>query len=149
MLQRMSQTSPLQPRGSLLAKRFYRLLDNVPIDNVSFHLPANALRWKYIFHRRLALERELGKEAVKMTDVMDMIKEAGLLKTVSNLGNCYEKLVKEFLVNISKEYDNSLSQEYQKVYVRGECVHFSPNIINKFINIIRKCMLEEYEPCAT
>jgi len=49
--------------------------------------------------------------------------------------------VKEFLVNISEECDNSLSQEYQKVYVRGECVHFSPNIINKFLGI--------NEPCAT
>jgi len=79
---------------------------NVPIDKVSFHPPENAQRWKFIFHKRLALERELGKEAVKMADVMDMIKEAGLLKTVCNLGNCYEKLVKEFLVNISEECDN-------------------------------------------
>jgi len=77
-------------------KKIVQTVDNVPIYKVSFHLPANALRWKYIFHRRLELERELGKEAVKMTDVMDMIKKAGLLKTVCNLGNYYEKLVKEF-----------------------------------------------------
>jgi len=81
------------------------------------------------------LERELGKEVVKMTDVMDMIKEAGLLRTVCNLGNYYEKLVKEFLVNISEECDNPLSYEYQKVYVSGECVNFSPNIINRFLGI--------------
>jgi len=67
--------------------------------------------------------------------VTDMIKEVGLLRTVCNLWNCYEKFVKEFLVNISEECDNPLSQEYQKVYVRGECVNFSPNIINIFLGI--------------
>jgi len=132
--------TPSTSRKSI-SKKIVQTVDNVPINKVSFHLPANALRWKFIFHRRLALERELGKEAVKMTDVMDMIKKAGLLKTVCNFGNCYEKLVNEFLVNIFEECDNSLSQEYQKVYVRGECVHFSPNIINKFLGI--------NEPCAT
>ena len=72
---------------------------------------------------------------MKMVDVMEMIKEAGLLKTVCNLGYCHEKLVKEFLVNIPEDCDNPLSQEYQKVYVRGECVNFSSNIINRFLGI--------------
>ena len=95
----------------------------------------NAQRWKYIFHKRLALERELGKETVKMKEVMNMIKEAGILKTVCNIGKCYEKLVREFLVNVSGDCDNPLSQEYHKVYVRGECVNFSPNIINRYLGI--------------
>jgi len=116
-------------------KKVQKTVANVPIDKVSFHLPANAQRWKFIFHKRLALERELGKEAVKMEDVIVNIKEAGLLKTVCNLGNCYGKLVKEFMVNISEECDNPMSQEYQKVYVRGECVHFSPTTINKYLGI--------------
>jgi len=38
-------------------------------------------------------------------------------------------------VNIPEDCDNPLSQEYQKVYVRGESVNFSPNIINKFSGI--------------
>jgi len=45
-------------------------------------------------------------------------------------------------VNIFEECDNSLSQEYQKVYVRGKCVHFSPNIINKFLGINESCATE-------
>ena len=79
---------------------------------------------------------------MKLAYVMDMIKEARLLKTVCNLCNCYEKLVKEFLVNISEECDNILSQEYHKVYVRGECVQLSPNIINKFLGINESCVAE-------
>jgi hypothetical protein len=76
----------------------------------------------------------LGKRGVT-ADMMEKIKEGGLLKTMCNLGDCYEKLVKEFLVNISKHCENPLSQEYQKVYVRGECVQFSPNIINRYLGI--------------
>ena len=43
--------------------------------------------------------------------------------------------MKEFLVNISFDCENPRSKEYQKVYVRGECVNFSPNIINKFLGV--------------
>ena len=55
-----------------------------------------------------------------------------------NLGECYEKMVKEFLVNVSEDCDNHISRKYQKVYVRGECINFSPNIINSFLGIDEK-----------
>jgi len=112
-----------------------QIVENVSINKVSFHFPNFAHRWKYIYHKRLALERELSEEALKIKVVMKLIKEAGLMKTVCNFGDCYEKLVKEFLVNISSDYDNPLSREFQKVYVRGECVNFSPNIINRFLGV--------------
>ena len=48
----------------------------------------------------------MGKEALECEGVMNLIKEAGFLKTVYNLGGCYEKLVKEFLVNIPEGCDN-------------------------------------------
>ena len=61
------------------------------------------------------------------------IKEAGLMKSVSGFGKCYEMLVKELIVNISKECDNKMSKEFIKVYVRGKCVEFSLEIINKLM----------------
>ncbi|XP_050890833.1 uncharacterized protein LOC127096287 [Lathyrus oleraceus] len=42
-------------------------------------------------------------------------------------------LVKEFIVNISKECDNKRSKEFRKVYARGRCVDFSLEIINRFL----------------
>jgi len=50
----------------------------VPIDKVSFHLPEFAQRWKYIYHLRVAVERELSKETVGIKAVMELIKEAGV-----------------------------------------------------------------------
>ncbi|WJX76433.1 hypothetical protein P8452_59852 [Trifolium repens] len=106
---------------------------DVPMDNISFHFIESAQKWKYVANRRLALERELSDEALEQKEIIALIEKAGLMKTVSGIGDCYEKLVKEFLVNIPEDCDNTLSKEYHKVYVRGKCVMFSPAIINKYL----------------
>jgi histone H3/H4 len=106
---------------------------DVPMDNVSFHFIDSAAKWKFVYHRRLTLERELSDEALDCKDVIDLIRKAGLMKTVSGIGECYEKLVKEFIVNIAEDCDNPLSKEYHKVFVRGKCVEFSPAVINRYL----------------
>jgi hypothetical protein len=60
------------------------------------------------------LERELGKDALKCKQVMNLIDEARLKKSVSGFRSCYEKLIKEFIVNIPEDCDNSLSKEFKK-----------------------------------
>lgn len=65
--------------------------------------------------------------------MMDLIKVARLMKSVSSFSKCYEILVKKFIVNISKDCDNKKSKEFIKVYVRGKCVEFFPEIINGFM----------------
>ncbi|XP_045802377.1 uncharacterized protein LOC123895957 [Trifolium pratense] len=83
--------------------------------------------------RRLTLERELGKDILECEEIVNLINDAGLIKTVWGLGSCYEKLVREFVVNIPIGCDNPLDKEFQKVYVRGKCVTFSPSVINKVL----------------
>ncbi|XP_050914699.1 uncharacterized protein LOC127129590 [Lathyrus oleraceus] len=75
------------------------------------------------------------KDAFECKKVMSLIQEAGLMKNVTGFGKCYEMLVKEFIVNISKECDNKRSKEFRKVYVRGRCVDFYPEIFNRFLGI--------------
>ncbi|XP_045791755.1 uncharacterized protein LOC123886481 [Trifolium pratense] len=104
-------------------------IEDFPCDNVSFHLPSYAQRWGLICKRRLALERELGKDILECEEVVNL-----MIKTVRGLGSCYEKLVREFVVNIPAGCDNPLDREYQKVYVRGKCVEFSPAVINKALD---------------
>ncbi|WJX91343.1 hypothetical protein P8452_73133 [Trifolium repens] len=105
----------------------------VPMDNVSFHFSNSAAKWKFVYHRRLALERELSDEALECKEVMDLILQAGLMKTVSGLGSCYEKLVKEFIVNIGEDCGNRLNKEFHQVFVRDKCVQFSPAVINAYL----------------
>ncbi|KAK2374492.1 hypothetical protein QL285_075449 [Trifolium repens] len=123
-------------------KRAPTAVKSVPTDKISFHYPEYSYRWKYIYHRRLALERELGEEAQKVVEVVDLIREAGLMKTISKLGPCYEQIVKEFLVNIPEDCDDPASDDFQTVFVRGEAIKFSPKIINNYLGIVE----EECQP---
>ncbi|KAH1265417.1 hypothetical protein GmHk_01G001120 [Glycine max] len=107
---------------------------DAPLDNISFHSIGNVEKWKYVYQRRLAVERELGRDALDCKETMDLIKATGLLKTVTKLGDCYESLVREFIVNIPSDITNRKSDEYQKVFVRGKCVRFSPAVINKHLD---------------
>ncbi|XP_050875599.1 uncharacterized protein LOC127079233 [Lathyrus oleraceus] len=109
-----------------------------PLDNVSLHYVKNAERWKYVIQRRIALERELGKDALKCKEVMELIKVAGLMKTDTKFGPCYESLVKEFVVTILGGCDDVKSTDYRKVYVTGNVVTFSPAMINKFLGRIEE-----------
>ncbi|XP_050915928.1 uncharacterized protein LOC127131027 [Lathyrus oleraceus] len=92
-----------------------------------------SLRWKYVYQKRLAMERELAQNVLDCKDIMDLIQEAGLMKTVTQFSKCYEMLVKEFIVNLFEEYADGKSKEFRKVYVRGKCVNFSPSVINKYL----------------
>ncbi|XP_050919790.1 uncharacterized protein LOC127137364 [Lathyrus oleraceus] len=89
--------------------------------------------WKYVYQKRLALERELAQNVLDCKDIMDLIQEVGLMKTMNQFSKCYEMLVKEFIVNLSEECADGKSKEFRKVYVRGKCVNFSPSLINKYL----------------
>ncbi|XP_050914126.1 uncharacterized protein LOC127128797 [Lathyrus oleraceus] len=97
-------------------------LVNVPavhLDNISFHLEDGTAKWKFVIQRRVVVERELGKDVVDVKEVMDLIKVVGLLKIVVGFSQCYEGLVKEFIVNILEDISDKNNKEFCKVYVRG------------------------------
>lgn len=79
------------------------------------------------------MERELRKDALECKEVVSLIENEGLMNSVDGFGKCYEMLVKDFIVNIPMDCYNKKSKEYKKVYVKGRCVEFSPEVINKFM----------------
>ncbi|XP_050877276.1 uncharacterized protein LOC127081028 [Lathyrus oleraceus] len=103
------------------------------LDNISFHLEDGAAKWKFVIQRRVVVERELGKDVADVKEVMDLIKAVGLLKTVAGFSQCYEGLVKEFIVNIPEDISDKNNKEFCKVYVMGKCITFSPTVINNFL----------------
>src|ERR1051325_4172845 len=109
------------------------IVPEVPIDNISFHHPENANRWKYVSLKRIALERELHKDTLECKEVIDLIKEAGLMRTVVKFSNCYEGLVKEFIVNLSNGCADGRSADFKTVFVRGRKVKFASSVINKYL----------------
>ncbi|XP_058766831.1 uncharacterized protein LOC131640457 [Vicia villosa] len=94
--------------------------------------PSKSWSKKYVLQKRLVVKRELAPNALENEEVLELTQEAGLLKKVCNLPKYYEKLVKEFVVNLSEDCGNSRSVDFRKVFVRGKCVSFSPSVINNF-----------------
>ncbi|XP_050888960.1 uncharacterized protein LOC127094140 [Lathyrus oleraceus] len=121
--------SKKKPTTSKLAA----IVPEVPIKNILFHFASSVNRWKYVYQKRLALERELAQNVLEYKEIMDLIQEVGLMKIVTQFSKCYEMLVKEFMVNVSEECADGKSKEFRKVYVRGKCVHFSPSVINMYL----------------
>lgn len=73
----------------------------------------------------ISCERELIEEALGCKDLVNLIKVAGLMNNVTQIGPCFEKFIMEFIANISPECNIEWNQEYKKVYVRGKYARFS------------------------
>src|ERR1044072_7529503 len=74
---------------------------------------------------------------------MSLIRIAGLMKTVTQVGRCYESLVKEFIINVGPEVSKPGHADYFKVCVRGQSVEFSLVVINKFLGRSEEVVNEE------
>ncbi|XP_057418704.1 uncharacterized protein LOC130712904 [Lotus japonicus] len=84
-------------------KRIPLNVPEAPIDNVSFHFASSAQSWKFVVQRRLAIKRELHADALELKEIMELLVDAGLMKTVKDIGRCFSQLVREFIVNIPTE----------------------------------------------
>lgn len=72
------------------------------------------------------------------------------MELIKVVGPCYEKLVKEFIMNITAECNIEGCKEYRTVYGRRKCVKCSPLIIDDYLHIrkvtpIEKIMTKEEE----
>ncbi|XP_058746261.1 uncharacterized protein LOC131619147 [Vicia villosa] len=123
----------IPPKKKASTSKLAASVFEVPIDNISFHYPSSVIRWKFVYQKILALERELAQNALECEEIMNLIHEVGLVKTVTQFSKCYEVPVKEFIVNLHEDCANKKAKDYLKVFVRGNCVNFSPTVINKFL----------------
>ena len=114
--QDVQDISPIKKSAS---KKISIRIPDAPLDNISFHSVGNAEKWKYVFQRRITLERELGVGALECKEIVELIPFAGFMKIVTRFAKCYETLVKEFIVNIPIDCADHKIKEYRKVFVRG------------------------------
>lgn len=61
------------------------------------------LKWKYVYYKRIALERELSKKALRFEEIVELLEDAQVMKNVTCLSPLCPKLVNEFIFNILKE----------------------------------------------
>ncbi|XP_057444205.1 uncharacterized protein LOC130736388 [Lotus japonicus] len=110
----MSSTTKKRIRG----KRVPLNIPDAPMDNVSFHTAESTQRWKFVYQRRIAREKELSEEALKVDEIVSLLTQAGLINTVKDLGRCYDQLIREFIVNIPVDCNDVDNPGFQKVFVR-------------------------------
>lgn len=55
-------------------KRIHVNVPAAPMDNVSTHSKTSVLKWKYVFQRRIAAQRDLGKDALDCKEIMNLLK---------------------------------------------------------------------------
>lgn len=103
------------------------------MDNVTFHSEKSIAKWKFVFHRRITLESEFYDDTKKFNEIVYLLIVAQILKTMMNICPFYPKLVKKFIVNLSKGFNDARSGAYKKVHVRGNYFSFSPTIINDYL----------------
>lgn len=104
-----------------------------PMDKVFFHYEESVLKWKYVYHRKIAIEKELSEEAMKCEEIIKLLQDAQVMEIVTGLSSFYPQLVKEFIVNISKDFKKVDSNYYRKVHVCGCCIGFSLAVINDYL----------------
>lgn len=103
----------------------------VPLDSVFFHTKERAAQRKYIVKRNIVDEKKLSKRAQECIKIMELILNSGLERTILNLGPYYPHIVREFIVNLSPNFDNSTSPEYKRVHVKRHSFVFSVFVINE------------------
>ncbi|CAJ2639582.1 unnamed protein product [Trifolium pratense] len=106
---------------------------NLEADKIKQLTEIAHLNEEFVYRRRLALERNLKDDILECPSVVEALEYAGLMKTVVGLDKCYDRLVKEFLINVAANCNDPASPEYRQVFVRGKCVQFSPTVINQYL----------------
>jgi hypothetical protein len=73
--------------------------------------------WRFVEKTRLALERNLSNDLLQCQELVELIDAAGLMITVKGLGKCYDRLVRDFIVNICEDCDDHMSTKFMKFFL--------------------------------
>ncbi|XP_050946551.1 uncharacterized protein LOC103495162 [Cucumis melo] len=108
-------------------------IPSVLIDGIFFHLEENVQCWKFIMQRRIADEVNVSDKYHSCVSIINLIAKAGLSKTISDVGPFYPQLIREFVVNLPTDFNDSSSPDYQTVHIRGFKFSITPAVINGFL----------------
>ncbi|KAH6784040.1 hypothetical protein C2S52_008999 [Perilla frutescens var. hirtella] len=76
--------------------------------------------WEKVKQGSMISEKKMDKDTLLATGVYTLLEETGLLGTVQKVQKFVPKVVSEFDCNLTKEIDDSESEDFQKVYVRAQ-----------------------------
>lgn len=95
--------------------------------SVPFHSEESIIKWNFGYYGRLALDK-LYVERPKYNEIVELPSDAQLLKTILNIGACYPKLMKEFVVRNDRIPHGLLNFSYN-LFVEKDILDISlPNV---------------------
>ncbi|KAI5427666.1 hypothetical protein KIW84_032903 [Lathyrus oleraceus] len=63
-------------------KKLPKSTPHVPFENVSFNYEESIVKWNFVYHMRITLDKELYAETLKFSEIMELLSEDWLLKMV-------------------------------------------------------------------
>lgn len=107
----------------------------VTVKGIWFCSDEASKRWPMVQKKKIFAERAFQENRWTVPDVVRRLEDAGLMKAVKFAEPFCEKLIREFVANISEEFGDILEDEFGKVTVRGKTVSVTPKAINEFLKI--------------
>ncbi|KAA0062327.1 flocculation protein FLO11-like [Cucumis melo var. makuwa] len=86
----------------------------MPIDGVFFHYEEGTHKWKYVVKRRIVDETNIVDQYNSYPAILDLIYNAGLIRTIYEVGPFYLRLMHELIVNLSSDFNDPSADKYQK-----------------------------------
>uniref|UniRef100_A0A9I9E4M2 Putative plant transposon protein domain-containing protein n=1 Tax=Cucumis melo TaxID=3656 RepID=A0A9I9E4M2_CUCME len=110
-------------------------VSSLPIDGVSFHSKEGAHKWKYVVKQRITDEANIADQYNFFPAILGLIRNAGLIRTVFEVGPFYPRLMRELIMNLPSDFNDPSVDEYQKVHIRGVCFNVSRELLNSYLDI--------------
>ncbi|XP_019153851.1 PREDICTED: uncharacterized protein LOC109150396 [Ipomoea nil] len=101
-------------------------------------------KWSTTVRRELIVQRSVDENQLNsVCDVLPLLSEVGLLKTVTSICPYSKFLTYEFYCNLNEEIDNLTGEKCQQIFIRGKCSQFT----SKFV-ILHRIALHNWLPSA-
>ncbi|XP_019195998.1 PREDICTED: uncharacterized protein LOC109189824 [Ipomoea nil] len=127
-----AQTTVVPPSSSRKGKPALIPEEGVP----QFVSPTAQAKWSTMVRRDLIVQRCVDENHMSsVCDVLPLLKEVGLLKSVSAICPYSKLLTYKFYCNLNDEVDNLSGVRPMQNFIRGKWYVFGPDVINEYYGL--------------
>ncbi|XP_019157188.1 PREDICTED: uncharacterized protein LOC109153779 [Ipomoea nil] len=101
-----------------------------------FVSPAAQTKWATMVRRDLIVQRSVDANQLNsVCDILHLLNDVGLLKTVTDICPYSKLLTYEFYCNLNDEIDVLTGPRPMQIFIRGKWYVFGPDMINKYYGL--------------
>ncbi|XP_019161144.1 PREDICTED: uncharacterized protein LOC109157760 [Ipomoea nil] len=93
-------------------------------------------KWSTMVRRDLIVQRSVDENQMNsVCNILPLLSEVGLLKTVSSICPYSKLLTYEFYCNLNEDIDNLTGPRPMQIFIRGQWYVFCPDMINEYYGL--------------